>query len=640
MSNFLKAKKYFATRKSVSVIFDGDTSRESRLTDKQHYVLFDVDMHPIDVVDVTHVADANAVRLTPPPGSLSGTHVLLGIKFLDGHEDHFERVAIDSSASQVPAQRVNVVEGLPAVDRTARAVEDAVSYSVLTESVDSSMRAAPVAPGASGGSISQLVSQTLRDVLGWKVRDGDPRGFEGALTASFAPKPRDIDGGTDWTWTPRTYAVQTDLYGGISGAQASLYKRAQEALAQALPLLDGLTPLNPEADLEDIAAFKAVIRTQLNELVTELASPGGPAMTRVERYFDVLLANPGESYEAAGRLATAEPDDLGGTLGQLREQLGFDRSSGLVNSVEDEQNQTNYRILADYVTSLAQSWLNSRSFFGIGAKQPFLGTQLVPISRQLSVIAETVAEVRFTLDSVFIGAAERQTIQLPFPEDVAQPMYTEDFLNWILNFVGNEAPSYVKDGGKLGITNSLLPFASQLAEMARALQDLTKGKDLPHGFRTARVRRSVEALGDELERLVDLVTPLNRTAAVEPPHGVLNVLAEDRGLVIRPSPVALAAGKTAVVTLINVTSQALTVRGDVGSSQAFGFGNDPLKPKASIENLDIAAGDSLDVMLVGSAPAAPAGGKALAKSRGTATFAFRSPRGEPVREVELQVDLV
>jgi hypothetical protein len=34
-----------------------------------------------------------------------------------------------------------------------------------------------------------------------------------------------VDGHTDATWTPRTYAVDPDLSGGVTGAQAGLYER-------------------------------------------------------------------------------------------------------------------------------------------------------------------------------------------------------------------------------------------------------------------------------------------------------------------------------------------------------------------------------------------------------------------------------
>jgi hypothetical protein len=43
----------------------------------------------------------------------------------------------------------------------------------------------------------------------------------GFATASLAT----VGGHTEATWTPRTYAVQSDLSGGVTGGQASLYER-------------------------------------------------------------------------------------------------------------------------------------------------------------------------------------------------------------------------------------------------------------------------------------------------------------------------------------------------------------------------------------------------------------------------------
>jgi hypothetical protein len=286
-------------------------------------------------------------------------------------------------------------------------------------------------------------------------------------------------------------------------------------MTQALPMLDKLYPLVPDADHEDIAAVKAVLRRQLNELVGELGAPGGPGVTRVERYFNLLLASPNSTYDNNGTVRTPDPDDLKGTVGRLRDVLGLRSSDNLVNSVADEQNQTDYRVFADYLTSLAQSWLNNQKFFQFYSETPFLGTQLVPISRQLSVIAESVDDVRFTLDSVFIGAAERQTLVLHFGQGI-EPMYAEDFFRWIQNFVTEEAPSYIQDGGKFGIGNSLVPFSEQFRKMTHALLTAKANNQLPEGFRTRRVQRSIESLEKALEELVRLASPLTRNFSIQP----------------------------------------------------------------------------------------------------------------------------
>src|SRR6476661_4253533 len=104
-----------------------------------------------------------------------------------------------------------------------RRFDDALSYPVMTQDVDSSRRSG--VPGTSGSSqYAQMVQGALRDILGWRTRDNDPNGFMAALTQSF--EPAEVSGSTKWKWTPHTYAIQADL-GAITGAQASLYARAR-----------------------------------------------------------------------------------------------------------------------------------------------------------------------------------------------------------------------------------------------------------------------------------------------------------------------------------------------------------------------------------------------------------------------------
>jgi hypothetical protein len=415
--------------------------------------------------------------------------------------------------------------------QTTRAVTDAVAFPVLTEEVGfapSPLAKPSGAPAGGGGSTSlgQTVTKAVSDVLGWKIKPNDPKGFVGALTASFTCA--DVEGHTQCTWTPRTYAVQTDLSGGITGAQASLYSRAQDTLKQALPLLDGLYPLDPEADAENIAALKGLVRSQLTELVSELGLAGGPRVSRINQYFQLLLLDtppfPPPQFDT-------EPDHLGGTLGSLRDQLGLKFSQDFVNTLEDEQDLTNFRILSDYITSLAQSWINNLGFFGLDTQTPFFGTQLVLLSRQLSVVAESVDEVRFTLDSVFIGPAERQTLKLQFgPTD--QPLFAEDLFNWIQNFATEEGPRLIQDGGKFGVRNTFLPIAEQLQHLIETVQapnPLNNG--LPPGFHTFRVQRSLKQLGEELAELASLARPIKHDIDEEPTTKELN---EIKTLVLPP----------------------------------------------------------------------------------------------------------
>ena len=146
------------------------------------------------------------------------------------------------------------------------AVTDLAAYPVLTEEVSTTGAPAPVAGGGgtAGAGDGQIVDQAMRDVLGWRP-GGDLSGFQAALTGAF--QLREVEGHTAWTWQQRGYAVQADM-GALTGAQASIYARAKSALDQLLPLLAGLTSLNPALfPDQDREAIRTVVTTELQELV-------------------------------------------------------------------------------------------------------------------------------------------------------------------------------------------------------------------------------------------------------------------------------------------------------------------------------------------------------------------------------------
>ena len=404
-------------------------------------------------------------------------------------------------------------------------ISDLASFPVLTEEVNlSSPRSAW--PASSGSApIGAMIETALREVLGWKPRGDDPKGFVGALTQSFTLT--EVDGHTESKWVPRTYAVQTDLSGGITGAQASVYKRAQDAVDQSMPLLDGIYPLRNDADLQDIDALRAVVKNQMTEIVRELGIPGGPRVTRVDQAFRLLLGDKPKG-------AQPDADDVEGQLGILRREFGLrsqpnaltGEPGNLVNTVEEEQNQTNFRILSDYLTGLRASWMNNQHFFVRTNQQPFYGTQLVLLSRGLNVVAESVEEVRFTMDSVMIGPAERQTLEIEFPVNVTlpehtgalpivnnsevngHPMFVEELLTWVSSFATEEGPRLIQDGGKFAVNNTFLPIVCQLRNLVLGAVGPINGVSLPRGYSTPRVRRALQELGLQLDELAVLASPI------------------------------------------------------------------------------------------------------------------------------------
>jgi hypothetical protein len=400
--------------------------------------------------------------------------------------------------------------------------------------------------GSGGSSLGLTVNRALQAVLGWKINSDDSVGFSGALTQSFQLKM--VEGSVVSTWTPRSYAVQTDLSGGISGAQASIYTMAKTLLDQLQPLITGLYALDPASDSADVAALKDLVSNQLSNLTNEIGNPGGPRVMRVHEYFKMLLGvklqinYPSSTNKAFSLGTTAQtppkdsplhklfiakgdplpqlswtkPDTVLGSLGDLRDQLGLFESIGqrFINTVADEQNVTNFRIAVDYANSLLNAWSNSIKFFA-SQSSPFLGTQLVVISRQLGVINETVDEVRFVLDSVFIGPAQRATYQLiyhgdhsPFHASAAAtsldpeisslpPIYLEDLLQWVQNFVTGEAQEVIQGGGKLGLGEDFKEMIAQLYTQAVGLLLYSQTAGGP-GFGSMRVQQSLYKLAAQL----------------------------------------------------------------------------------------------------------------------------------------------
>ena len=476
-------------------------------------------------------ASGQAVTLTGPAASFNdGDYVLIGITNVRASSGDTLAVSPTTVAGQVP--------GTSPTARTTRDVEDAIAYPILTEEIG--YRPSPVGipvggaggmkGGAGGSNLGQIALSTVSDVLGWKANTADPKGFIGALTQAFTLT--DVEGHIESKWVPRTYAVQTDLGGGITGAQASLYLRAKDALDQSLPLLDGLYPLDPEADPEYVKALREMARSQMTEIVKEFGVVGLPSILRIDTYFGILLGqNPGQI--AAGTVQF-DPDQINGTLGNLRDTYGiYFQGNPFNNSVEDESDITNFRVISDYMTSLMQSWISNRQFFVIGpGQEAFFGTQLVLISRQFSVIAETVNEVRFTLDSVFIGPAERQSLLLrfadgvtpPLYQDGTPPMYLEDIFDEIEKFAGDEGPRLLRDGGKISVTNNILPVAQTLANLIAEAHNPANVDQLPDGYRTARVQKSLDDLEDQIAALIDLILQVEQQLPPPEEFTITNVV--------------------------------------------------------------------------------------------------------------------
>lgn len=389
-------------------------------------------------------------------------------------------------------------------------LEEIQSFAVLTEEIGSGRAPRPATPGSpvSPGTsqLGQIVDGALREVLGWRPRATDAQGFVAALNQSFSVK--EVQGHVEWKWTPRSYAVAAEL-GAVTGAQASIYSRAKAMLDQSLPLLEGLHPLNAAFDVEDVEAIRAIVKSSLTELVAELGREGGPRVARVDELFFQLFAT-----DDVDDLDDTE--DLDGQLGLLRERFGLERK--FVNTIDEEQNLTNYLIIADNTISLRFTWEQQKKFFDLDATDVFLGTQSVLLSRALAVVAESVEETYFVMDSVFLGSAERQVTELHFADPDLSAIFLGDLLSWVETFATDEGPRLIRDGGKDGVVEAFSKTAEKLFDLVKATADPTALIDagLPASFQTARVQRALGELRDQLENVFNLAEQIRREPQSRP----------------------------------------------------------------------------------------------------------------------------
>ncbi|MEV0703451.1 hypothetical protein AB0I53_36815 [Saccharopolyspora sp. NPDC050389] len=362
-----------------------------------------------------------------------------------------------------------------------------------------------------------IASKAISDVLGWKWRGGDTKGFAAALTGSFELKR--VEGHTEATWTPRGYAIQADL-GAVTGGQASLAARARSAIKDATALLDSLKPLRPGSDRENGEGFRSLVRHELEEIRKELESPL-LRVPRVDQLFLLLLGNPASAVD---------PDLVRGHLGELRDEFGL--IGGLVNTIEEERIQTSFITLVDWVLSLYRGWLDARGRIDPFAQPetgqaPFFGPAVVALSQLLSAAAVQTEELVAALSSVSIHRGDREVLRIPDPDGGS--MSLGGLLRWTYEFTCFEGRKLIEVAGKDGVDSAFLQVAERLERIVGNLP--RRGDDgtqdvpgnyratLPPGFFSSRVQRAVDELHDHLQEIVRVARPIRHGAKPADPPG-------------------------------------------------------------------------------------------------------------------------
>ena len=441
---------------------------------------------------VTVITDKNGTSVVGLPGR--GTYYVA---------DHYESGQVGMRESVDVASNTNHTHRTRKGPTDGEALTDLSAYPVLTEEISTTGVPSPVAGAPGGGGpgagYGQTVDQVMRDVLGWRP-SGDLAGFQAALTGAF--QLRQVEGHTEWTWQQRGYAVQADM-GALTGAQASIYARAKNALDQIQPLLAGLTAINPALyPPQDLEAIRTVIAAELQELVSELALEGGPRIQRVNQFFLLLVGESRKSLDP-------NPDHVEGNLGKLRDRFGL--TEQWVDTVDEERILTNFRVVVEQVLSLKESWLYDQDLLAVVDSRSSLGTILIWLSRGLEAVCESVDDLTFALDSVYVDSAQRQVIELRLPKQ--PPLLLSDLLDWVVKASRDEGPRIIQDAGKDGVL-AFAPVLEKLKTLVHATREVARSSNrLPSGMKTPRVDRAFQVLASQLAEAARLAQLVQRDQA-------------------------------------------------------------------------------------------------------------------------------
>jgi hypothetical protein len=310
-----------------------------------------------------------------------------------------------------------------------------------------------------------------------------------AVDRSFLPAEQEGHG--DWVWAPGEASPHQGLGSGLTGAQMSMYERARGAMEAAVPVLDGLAPLRPTVDPAELGGLRTVVRHELVELVSELGMAGGPRALRVDVLFDLLL----------GPDSAVDPTEIGGVLGTLRDSFGL--TPQVVTDMDEEQNFTNFVLVADYVSALRQRWKDARRFFD-RRDDDYIGDHRVRLVRTLAVVAESVDEFRSALDSVGMGHARRAETVVDLAYE--SPLTLAELLDWIHRFAAEEGPALVRRRGRTG-AEALASTAALLRAVVRATRPGLRALLELVADQVDQVERDLESLYQEAMIVSDEPSP-------------------------------------------------------------------------------------------------------------------------------------
>jgi hypothetical protein len=398
-------------------------------------------------------------------------------------------------------------------NRALEAAELFASYPIIT---------APGPDGAGGGGgggapasgdARAIIKQEMRAVLGRTPSGDDVTATLAALDRRFVARER--NGVTQWEWTPGSYVGQNDVGAGVTGEQASLVAFAQRASDEIAPCVGELRALkSPCENPEAVEIARSGFRASWQSFVGSLGQEGGLPTARCK----VLLKQAREQLATLGEeLGMLKPVPAGGAGGAGR-AAGAGRPSGdrldhaaisraAVLTRDDEEQLTHFIIACDRVKAVSRAF---DELTGRTAVRDY-GTAFTQLQRDLELLPELVADVRWALDSVDFGPDQRE-VQRVGPG--AASMTLEGVLQWAED-LAEEGRSLLQDAGVRG-AELLQSRAAALHDVLAALEPgqhpKRDGDVFAARLALARVRTPLRLLGEAVARVKQSAAEIRRLA--------------------------------------------------------------------------------------------------------------------------------
>jgi hypothetical protein len=433
----------------------------------------------------------------PPSGTDANTPILNDIANSFSRFAAYQQTAFDSGAS-----RSSSSSDANSMERQVQRAFNQILGGATGRGPDSFMKALNGAfPTTLTGEGQQVAFTPSRSMVSLYNSGGSKNGADSASAYSSGSTLADGYAGT------------------ISARQANLYREASIVAADALRVLDGLTPFVPVAELDQVEALRALVRSEINSLVNEFGRVEEPRVERVLTYFSALNTH----VSGFGRRA-------------------FLDNPGLAVTVDDEAQTAGFELLSNYASTLRKTW---DTFFKLDTSPTTLSLseRVERANILLPVIAQVNNDFEAAMDSVGFAESERRSLAARFDTlrgtgvnlsgaigasiprslvslaasiDLALPDFTVyDLTEWIDRFANFEGPSNLADSGQFG-----LDFVTDQADrifwvIAPVVAHLELDKfgvslgtlNLEQLLSNERVRFALTNLLSQLDSLADLSVP-------------------------------------------------------------------------------------------------------------------------------------